>query len=163
MWLMVVVVNSFFSALVIEHYHVVFEHKGVLAALMTLVSSVGGAAGTQVLTVSIRGLALKIFQMRGVTTMLFRELGISLFTGIVSGSFLMIVIYFWLGDPGLALLVLLSLTFQLCFAAVSGVVIPWTVHCMGFDPTIGAAPLVMALSDILGFALFLWLSMFFIG
>ncbi len=163
LWLMVVVVNALLSALVIEHYHVVFEYKGVLAALMTLVSSVGGAAGTQVLTVAIRGIALKTFQVRGVPTIILRELGINLCSGIISGGCLMAVVYLWLGDIGLALLVFTSLVFQLCFSACSGVVIPWAVHCMGFDPTVGAAPLVMAVSDILGFALFLWLSIFFIA
>lgn len=163
LWLVVVVVNSFLSALVIKHYQSVFEHKGVLAALMTLVSSVGGAAGTQVLTVSIRSIALKLFQVRGLPTMLMRELSINIVTGVISGVCLMAVVYFWLGDAGLALLVCVSLLFQLCFAAITGVIIPWAVHCMGFDPTVGAAPLVMALSDILGFALFLWLAKFFIA
>ena len=162
-WLLVVVVNALMSAVVIERFHSVFEHRGVLAALMTLVSSIGAASGTQVLTVSVRGLALKVFQIRGIQSVVMRECFINLVTALCVGAGLCAAVYFWLGDLSLAILVFVSLLFQMLFSALGGVLIPWAVHRMGFDPTIGAAPLVMAVSDIIGFALFLWLSTFFIG
>jgi len=162
-WLSVVVMNSLLSALVIEHFQTTIEHKGVLAALMTLVSAVGGAAGTQVLAVSIRGLSLRVFQAKGVGSIFAREMGINLMGSLMVGAILAAVTYFWLGEVILSTIVFLSLLFSMSFAAVCGVYLPWAIHRLGFDPTISAAPLVGAVCDVLGFSVFLWLASMAMG
>jgi len=158
LWLSVVVINSLMSAFVIEHFHKTIEKKGVLAALMTIVSAIGGAAGTQVLAVSIRGLSLKIFQAKGVGPIFAREVTINFFGAVVFGAVLSLITYWWMGEGSLAITVFASLLFSMCFAAACGVYLPWAIHRLGFDPTIGAAPLVGAFCDVAGFSLFLWMA-----
>ena len=157
-WLTVVVVNALMSAFVIEHFHKTIERKGVLAALMTIVSAIGGAAGTQVLAVSIRGLSLRIFQAKGVGPIFAREVTINFLGALIFGTMLALITYLWLGEVNLAITVFASLIFSMCFAAVCGVCLPWAIHSLGFDPTVSAAPLVGAFCDIAGFSLFLWIA-----
>lgn len=157
-WLSVVVINALLSALVIEHFHKTIERKGVLAALMTIVSAVGGATGTQVLAVSIRGLSLRVFQAKGVGPIFAREVTINFLGAFIFGSILAVITYLWLGEVHLAITVFSSLMFSMCFAAACGVYLPWAIHSLGFDPTVSAAPLVGALCDVAGFSLFLWIA-----
>ncbi|UNM06002.1 MAG: magnesium transporter [Holosporaceae bacterium] len=161
-WLCVSLVNALMAAFVIDHYKGTIESKGSLAALMTVVAAMGGAAGTQVVAVTVRAYASRIFNTQSPWRALRKETFIGLANAVFFSIILSAIVLFWLGDVRVALILPAALVFNMCWASAGGVLFPMLVSRLGLDPAVSAGPLLAATSDVLGFAVFLGLASFFL-
>jgi len=82
-WLGINLVAAFLAAWVIGRFQATLEQLVALAVLMPIVASMGGIAGSQTLTLVIRGLALKQVQRGNIRVLLNREVGISVLNGLL--------------------------------------------------------------------------------
>lgn len=147
------------TALVASRVIGAFEHTiaqfVALAALMPIVASIGGNTGNQTVALMIRGIALQQITPQNLRRFLSKELGIGLVNGLIWGCGMALVTLLLYGEPMLALVMLVAMIGNFCVAALAGVSVPAVLHFIGRDPVMGSSVLLTALTDSMGFLLFL--------
>jgi magnesium transporter len=129
-----------------------------LAALMPIVASTGGIAGTQSLTVAVRALATRDLTSSNARRVVMRELGAGALNG-VSLAFILGgagAILFW--DIRLGLVLGIAMIVNQIVAALGGVIVPLTLEKFGLDPALASGTFVTTLTDVMGFFAFLGLA-----
>ncbi len=118
----------------------------------------GGNAGTQVLALMVRGLALGQIGASNVMTLLKKELSVALINGLCLGVGLGIIVFLWFHQLGLSLVIGSALTINLLTAATAGVLVPLTLKRLGFDPALAGGVILTTVTDVMGFLSFLGLA-----
>lgn len=154
-WLVVNLFTASLSALVISQFEATIAALVALAALMPIVASTGGIAGTQSLAVAVRGLATRSLTPANARRVVMRELG----AGLLNGLGLSVILGFagWLIFSDLMLGIVLGLA-MICnqvVAALGGVLVPLTLNRLKFDPALASGTFVTTLTDVMGFFAFL--------
>lgn len=157
-WLSVSCAAALLSAAVIALFDEALEALVALAILMPVVSAMGGNAGTQTLTVTVRALATKDLTRANVWRIVRRELLTSLGTGGLFAVVLGAVSFVWFNDAGLSAVLGASLMFTFFMAAAAGVAAPLALERAGVDPAIASGPFVTTTIDVMGFFSFLGLA-----
>lgn len=161
-WLGINLVTVFLAAWVIGQFQAALDQLVALAVLMPIVASMGGIAGSQTLTLTIRGLALNQVVEGNVRWLATKELGVGALNGIVWAVVVAIVTYLWFRNAGLSLVIAVAMVLNLLAAALSGVVVPLTLKRMGLDPALSGAVVLTTVTDIVGFLSFLGLASWFL-
>ncbi len=157
-WLGINLGTAFFAASVIGRFEAAIEQIVALAILMPIVAGMGGNAGTQVLALMIRGLALGQIGASNVYVLLRKELAVALINGLTLGVVLGVVVWLWFDNPVLSMVIGSALTINLLFAASAGVLVPLTLKRLGFDPALSAPVILTTVTDTMGFLVFLGLA-----
>jgi magnesium transporter len=157
-WLGVNLCTAFLAASVIGQFEGSIDKIVALAILMPIVAGMGGNAGTQVLALMIRGLALGQIGASNVGELLHKELAVALINGVCLGIGLGLIVLLWFHDPMLSLVIGTALTINLLTAAAGGVLVPLTLKRMGFDPALAGGVLLTTITDVMGFLSFLGLA-----
>lgn len=157
-WLGVNLLTAFFSAWVIGHFEATLEQVVALAVLMPVVASMGGVAGTQSLTLIVRGLALGQVSWDNARALLWRELRVGLLNGVVLAVAVGTVAGLWFGDVRIALVIAAAIAINLGAAAAAGVLIPLTLRRLSIDPALAGGVVLTTVTDVVGFLAFLGLG-----
>ena len=157
-WLSINLGTAFLASAVVGRFEGTIEKIVALAVLMPIVAGMGGNAGTQVLALMVRGLALGQVGASNVRTLLWKELRVAAMNGVALGLVLGIVVWLWFRDPALSLVIGSALTLNLLFAATAGVLVPLTLKRMGFDPALAGGVILTTVTDTMGFLAFLGLA-----
>jgi len=157
-WLSVNLCTAFLAASVVDRFSGSIEKLAALAVLMPIVAGMGGNAGTQVLALMVRGIALGQIGASNVPTLVWKEVRVAMINGVVLGTVLGIVVLLWFRSPALAAVIAIALTLNLCFAALGGVFVPVTLKRMGFDPALAGGVILTTITDVMGFLTFLGLA-----
>lgn len=158
MWLGLNLVTAIAASLVIGIFDETIQSLVALAILMPIVASMGGNAGTQTLTVTVRQMALGEIVGEDAKKIIYKELLISLINGLVFALLIGIIAYFWFHIPLLGLVIGLSMIINLVSAGFFGSVIPLGLQKAGVDPAIGSTVLLTTITDVVGFFSFLGLA-----
>ncbi|MCI4568725.1 magnesium transporter [Lysobacter sp. CFH 32150] len=158
LWLSINLGTAFLAASVVGRFEASIEKLAALAVLMPIVAGMGGNAGTQVLALMVRGLALGQVGASNVRTLLWKEMRVALMNGLSLGLVLGLVVWLWFGDGVLSLVIGSALTINLLFAASAGVLVPLTLKRMGFDPALAGGVILTTVTDTMGFLVFLGLA-----
>jgi len=163
-WLVVTLCNSAIAATVISQFEATIEQIVALAVLMPIVAAMGGNAGVQVITVTIRALATRDLQPRGsaVRRLILKELLVGAINGIVFAAIVGAVAGFWFDSAALGAVLAGAMIFNMVWAGMAGTVIPITLARLGIDPATGAGPFLTTTTDVLGFFSFLGLATLFL-
>ncbi|HVI58282.1 MAG TPA: magnesium transporter [Luteimonas sp.] len=157
-WLAVNLGTAFLAASVVGRFEGTIQKIVALAVLMPIVAGMGGNAGTQVLALMVRGLALGQIGRSNARTLLWKEVRVALINGITLGSLLGVIVWLWYRDLPLSLVIASALTINLCSAALGGVLVPITLKRMGFDPALAGSVILTTVTDVMGFLSFLGLA-----
>ncbi len=157
-WLGVNLINGFIAAWVIGMFGESIEKMVALAILMPVVAGMGGVAGTQTMTIVIRGLAQETVISGNVLRLLYKELTVGALNGLLLGVLVGTVAMFWFDNTTLGLVFALALIINLCVAAFAGTLFPLLLHRMGIDPALAGGVLLIAATDVIGFTVFLGLA-----
>ena len=157
-WLLVNLLTAVVASLVISMFGGTIEQIVALAILMPIVASMGGNAGTQALTVTVRALAMRDITGSNVFRLINKELIVSFINGMVFAVLCGIGVYFWFGDLGLALIILAAMIINMMAAGFSGILIPLGLNRVGVDPALAATVFVTTVTDVVGFFAFLGLA-----
>jgi len=158
LWLGINLGTAFLAASVVGRFEATIEQLTALAVLMPIVAGMGGNAGTQVLALMVRGLALGQVGATNVRTLLWKELRVSLLNGLVLGAVLGAIVWWWFGSLGLSLVITAAMSINLVAAAIAGVLVPLTLKRFGFDPAISSSIFLTTVTDVMGFFSFLGLA-----
>ena len=161
-WLGINLVTVFLAAWVIGQFEEVLEKFVALAVLMPVVASMGGIAGSQTLTLTIRGLALDQIAKSNVRWLTLKEIGVGILNGLVWSLVVALVAFLWFEDAGIALIIAVAMVLNLLAAAISGVSIPLLLNRLGIDPALSGAVVLTTVTDIIGFLSFLGLATVFL-
>ena len=157
-WLFVNLWTAILASAVIKLFDATIEHMVALAVLMPIVASMGGNAGTQTMTVTVRALATRELGPANIVRVVIRETAVGLINGFLFAMLLAIVAYFWFGTDVLGPVIAVAMVVNLLAAAVAGIIIPLTLDRMGFDPAVASTVFVTTVTDVVGFFSFLGLA-----
>ncbi len=157
-WLGINLLTAFLAAWVIGRFQATLAQLVALAVLMPIVASMGGIAGSQTLTLMIRGLALGQVQKGNVRELMSRELGISILNGVLWAGVIALLAVAWFGDWGLGGVLGVAILINLLCAAVAGLAIPLVLDRLGIDPALAGSVILTTVTDVIGFFAFLGLA-----
>jgi len=157
-WLFVNLLTAIVASAVIKLFDATIEHMVALAVLMPIVASMGGNAGTQTMTVTVRALATRELGPANIARVVIRETAVGLINGFTFAMLLAIVAYFWFGTDQLGPVIAVAMVVNLLAAALAGIIIPLTLDRMGFDPAVASTVFVTTVTDVVGFFSFLGLA-----
>ena len=161
-WLGVNLVTAFIASWVISFFESTIEKAVALAVLMPIVASMGGNAGTQTLTLVVRGLALGTITTANARRVLVRELMVGAVNGVLWALVVAGVVVLWYRNYLLGLLIGAAMLINLAFAALSGAIIPVIVRRLGVDPALASGVILTTVTDVAGFLAFLGLAAWFL-
>lgn len=157
-WLFVNLLTAIAASLVIANFDEAISKVVALAVLMPIVASMGGNAGTQTLTVTVRALANRDLTTGTKLKMFVKEIVVGL---VNSAAFLVAgiaIALIWFGDPTLAAIFGAAMVINLLAAAFAGLLIPLTIDKIGWDPAISSGVFLTTVTDVVGFFAFLGLA-----
>lgn len=161
-WLGVNLVTAFIAAWVISQFEETIEKLVALAVLMPIVASMGGNAGTQTLTIVIRGMALGHISSVNAMRVLTKEIAVSLLNGAVWAIVVGVVAYYAYGSYALGLVIGAAMVINLLVAALTGVGLPLAIRKVGIDPALAGTVMLTTVTDVIGFFSFLGLATVFL-
>ena len=157
-WLSINLGTAFLAASVVGQFEGTIDKLVALAVLMPIVAGMGGNAGTQVLALMVRGLALGQVGASNIKTLLWKEARVGLLNGVVLGAILALIVLLWFHNIGLSLVIFVALTCNLLFAAIAGVMVPVMLKRAGYDPALARSIFLTTVTDVMGFFTFLGLA-----
>lgn len=162
LWLGVNLLTAFLAASVIDLFEATIQQIVALAVLMPIVASMGGIAGSQTLTLVVRGLALRQVTTSNAMSLLFKEVSVGLLNGLVWAVVVAVVAGLWFHNPHIGMLLGVAMLINLVCAALSGVAIPVLLDKIGVDPALAGGVLLTTVTDVVGFMAFLGLATLFL-
>lgn len=162
LWLGINLATALLAAWVIGLFEATIQQLVALAILMPVVASMGGIAGSQTLTIVIRGMALGQIAARNVGWLLGKELAVGLLNSLCWALVVGAIAYAWFGDPALGFIVGCALVINLVVAALAGASIPLLLRRLLVDPALAGGVVLTTVTDVVGFMTFLGLGALFI-
>jgi len=162
LWLGINLLTAFLAAWTIGLFEATLQQVVALAVLMPIVASMGGIAGSQTLTLIIRGLALGQITPQTYWTLMRKELSIGAINGVLWALVIAGITYLWFGDWIIASVISLAIVINITVAALSGVVIPVWLEKMKIDPALSGSVILTTVTDVIGFFAFLGLGSLFL-
>ncbi|WP_373186193.1 magnesium transporter [Halopseudomonas sp.] len=157
-WLGINLITAFLAAWVIGQFQGTLEQIVALAVLMPIVASMGGIAGSQTLTLVIRGLALGQVVGGNARVLLVKEMGIGLLNGILWALVVAGLAILWFGSWKIGGIIGAAILLNLLCAALAGLVIPLVLRRFGIDPALAGGVILTTVTDVVGFFAFLGLA-----
>ncbi len=161
-WLGINLITALLAAWVIGLFEATIQQVVALAVLMPIVASMGGIAGSQTLTLVIRGIALGQITGSNARRLLIKELLVSLWNGLIWAVVLGAIAYFWFGNHTLGWVIAAAILINLLIAAIAGATIPLLLRRFGIDPALGGGVVLTTITDVVGFFTFLGLATIFL-
>jgi magnesium transporter len=161
-WLVVNLATAILASLVIGLFEGTIERLVALAILMPIVASMGGNAGTQTLTVSVRALAMKDLTSANAWRFVRKELLVGAFNGLIFALVTGAVAWFWFGRPEIGLVIGAAMVVNMVVAGLSGTLIPLGLDRLGVDPAVASSVFLTTITDVIGFFAFLGLAAAFL-
>lgn len=157
-WLLINLATAVLASIVIGLFEASIQQVVALAVLMPIVASMGGNAGTQTLTVAVRGLATRELTSTNALRVIVKELIVGSFNGILFAVITGFVAWFWFDDLTLGLVIGLAMIINMIVAALAGTVVPIMLDRADIDPAIASSVFVTTVTDVVGFFAFLGLA-----
>jgi len=158
LWLGINLLTAFLASWVIGRFQGTLQQVVALAVLMPIVASMGGVAGTQVLTLMVRGLALGQVGIGNLRALIAKEVLVGLLNGAVWAVVVGVIAGLWFQAPKIGLVIGAAMMINLVNAALAGVFVPLTLKRMNIDPALAGGVILTTFTDVIGFLSFLGLG-----
>ena len=162
LWLSINLLTAFIASMTISLFQATIDQIVYLAILMPIVASMGGVAGTQTLTIMIRGLTLQQINHSNLQWLYKREIAVSIVNGILLSILVGGITYVWFKDIIIATLIGVAMVVNLICSAIAGIFIPIILRKFNQDPAIAGSVVVTTVTDVIGFFSFLGLATIFL-
>lgn len=162
LWLGVNLLTAFIAAAVVKSFESTIEKVAALAALMPIVASMGGIAGTQTVTLLIRGLALGQVQWANARWLLWKEIAVGGLNGLIWAVVIGAITVLWFETWQIAGIIAAATFINLLAAAAVGVLVPLALRRIRIDPALSAGVTLTTFTDCIGFATLLGMGSLFL-
>ena len=163
LWLGANLLTAILASSAISLFENTLDKVVALAILMPIVASMGGVAGSQTLTVVIRGMALGQIERGNINWLLSKEFTVGAVNGLLYALIVGGVVSVWFQDSTMALIIGLAMAINLMSAALSGTLLPVVLKKLNIDPALAGTVILTTITDIVGFVSFLGLATFFLA
>ncbi len=161
-WLVVNLFTAVMAAAVVNEFSTTIAQVVSLSAVMSIVTGMGGNAGTQSLTILVRGLSLGEIDSHNALKIFFKELAVGLLTGLVIGIIVAIGSTIFAGNPYFGVVAGLAMLLNMLAANMAGFLVPVILDKFHVDPALASGVFVTTVTDCLGFFFFLGLATLFL-
>ncbi|OZG75404.1 magnesium transporter [Hahella sp. CCB-MM4] len=161
-WLGINLLTAFLASWFIGLFEVTLQQVVALAVLMPVVASMGGIAGSQTLTLMIRGLALGQVTRANLVALLKKELSVGALNGVIWALVIGFVAGYWFEQVLLGFVIAIAILVNILAAAFSGVGIPFILDKLKLDPALSGSVILTTVTDVVGFVAFLGLGTLFL-
>jgi len=158
LWLGINLLTAFLAAGVIGFFEDILEQVVALAILITIVPSMGGVAGSQTLTLAIRGLALGQLGSSNYKSLIKKEISIGILNGLIWALVVASFSIIWFENFNIGAIIGFALIVNLIAGAFAGAVIPILLRQFGIDPAIAGGVILTTFTDVIGIIAFLGLA-----
>jgi len=161
-WLGINLITALLASFVIGLFGATIDQLVALAILMPIVASMGGIAGSQTLTLVIRGLALGHLGDSNIMRLVRKELLVGVLNGVMWATVIGLLSWLWFHSAMLGLIMGLAILFNLIVAALAGATVPLVLRRFGIDAALAGGVLLTTITDVIGFFAFLGLATVFL-
>ena len=161
-WLFLNLLTAIMASIVISFFDASIEKMVALAVLMPIVASMGGNAGTQTLTLTVRALATKDLVQNNRRKIFNKEISISILNSIIFAIITSFAAQLWFQDIYLSIIVGSAMIVNILAAGFFGFLIPYILNYFKIDPAIASSVFVTTITDVVGFLSFLGLASIFL-
>jgi magnesium transporter len=162
-WLGINLLTAFLAAWVIGFFEDILDQVVALAILITIVPSMGGIAGSQTLTIAIRGLAVGQLGSSNYRSLLKKEVLVGLLNGLIWALVVATLSVLWFGNYSIGAIIAFALVVNLIAGALAGAVIPMVLRQIGIDPAIAGGVVLTTVTDVVGIIAFLGVATLVLG
>ena len=162
LWLGINLLTAIIASFVIRQFDATIDKLVALAVLMPIVASMGGIAGSQTLTLVIRAMALGQISPSNAKKLVFKELGVGIWNGLIWAVVIVGIVEIWYQDIGLSMVIGFAIVVNLIVAAISGAMIPIILKKLHADPALSGSVVLTTITDVVGFFVFLGLATLFL-
>nr|WP_226645831.1 magnesium transporter [Microbulbifer variabilis] len=163
LWLGINLLTALLASWVISLFQNTLDKVVALAVLMPIVASMGGVAGSQTLTVVIRGMALGQIGKSNLSWLLSRELGSAALNALLWSLVMGLIAALWFDDITIAVIIVAAMVINLIVAAMAGAILPVVLRAMRIDPALAGSVALTTVTDVVGFMSFLGLATWHFG
>lgn len=162
-WLGINLLTALLASSVINLFEGTIDKVVALAILMPIVASMGGVAGSQTLTVVVRGLALGQVSRNNIRWLMGKEFAIGALNGLLWAVVIGIIAAYWFDDPMIGIIIATAMVINLITAALTGSLLPVLLKSIKIDPALAGSVILTTVTDVTGFLSFLGLAALFYG
>jgi len=162
-WLAINIGLSLIGVVVASLFTATLDQVVVLALFIPVISNMGGNVGIQAVSVAIRGISTGEVSFLDFWQVLRKEMLVGFVNGLVLGTLLGIVSFFWQKNPALGLVTMFGLWVNVLVASISGGTLPFVLHRFGLDPAMMTGPLLTTLVDVVSILTYLGLATLFLA
>ena len=162
-WLFINLITAFLAALTVKAFESTIAKVVALSATMSIVTGMGGNAGTQTVSIIIRNLAMGKVKFKEVGHLIIKEVVLGLINGALIGLVTGIIVALIYQNMYLGLIIFLAMIGNLIISGFFGLVIPIILEKLKIDPALSSSIFLTTATDVLGFFLFLGLASIFIS
>jgi magnesium transporter len=161
-WMFINLATAFLATFTVAMFEDVIAQVAALAAAMPIVAGMGGNAGTQTLSIVIRGIALGEIDFKDNWKLLFKEAMVGIINGAATGLVTGFILYLMYGNYYLGMIIFFAMILNLLIAGMFGFLIPLSLQSLGIDPALASAIFLTTVTDVFGFFVFLGLARSFL-
>ena len=161
-WLIINLFTAVLAASVVSFFEGTIAQVVTLATVMPIVTGMGGNAGTQTLTIVVRGLSLGEMTKANAIKIMLKEIAVGMCSGIIIGILVAIGSMIFEGNPIFGLVTGLAMFLNMILANIAGYFIPVILDKLKIDPALASGVFVTTVTDVLGFFFFLGLATVFL-
>ena len=161
-WLGVNLITAILASLAISQFEATLDKLVTLAILMPIVASMGGVAGSQTLTVVIRGMALGQVEQSNLNWLMSKEFAVGALNGILYAVIVGCLVSLWFNDWDMGIIIGLAMAINLMAAALAGTILPVLLRSLKIDPALAGSVILTTITDVVGFVSFLGLAAVFL-
>ncbi|MBT5293224.1 MAG: magnesium transporter [Cellvibrionales bacterium] len=161
LWLGLNLITAFIAAAVINVFQDSIDKVVALAILMPIVASMGGVAGTQTLTIVVRGLAIGHIKTHNQRWLIIRELAVGVINALLWAAVVAVAAALWFDDVILGGIIAAAMIINLITAALAGAILPLALNKANIDPALAGSVALTTITDVVGFMSFLGLATLF--
>lgn len=163
LWLGINLITALMAAMVSSLFEDILAQMAILAILNTIVPSMGGIAGSQTLTLVIRGMALGHVSASNQRWLIWKELSIGLVNGVVWALLIAGVVALWKQDVTIGIIIAVAMFANLVAAGLAGVTIPLILKKFDIDPALAGGVILTTVTDVVGIFAFLGTATLLLG
>lgn len=161
-WLIVNLATAFLASLTIKVFEGIIAQVVALSAIMSIVTGMGGNAGTQTVSIIIRNIAIGKVELKDAFRLVIKEIFLGLINGAVIGLLTGIIVSIIYGNSYLGIIIFLAMIGNLIISGICGILVPLVLEKLKLDPALASSIFLTTATDVLGFFLFLSLAQLFL-
>jgi len=161
-WLIVNLVTAFLASLTVKIFEGTIAKVVALSAIMSIVTGMGGNAGTQTVSIIIRNIAMGKVELKDSLRLVIKEILLGLINGAIIGIITGIIVTLIYGNWYLGIIIFLSMIGNLVISGICGILVPLVLDKLKLDPALASSIFLTTATDVLGFFIFLSLAQIFL-